>query len=178
MLRAHERTREKPSYTSYQGDGSAHWDNKCVEFIRPVDLCLHRFTGKVTELALVKAIPQIIKLARDPGESVHRSRILTLLRLIVTEIQKKFDSIISLGLQSLLLSFKDEVLGAFIAGIKKADSSEAALEGLKILTQMDGVLTDGEVAFLVAQVNDVLQADPENPEVAKYVVALCLKACC
>ena len=108
-----------------------------------------------------------MKMFRDPGESVHRSRILTLLCLIVADIRRNLNTIIDLGHQDLLLSFKDDVLSAFITGMKRADSREASLEGIKILTEMDGVLTESELVYVVNQVNDLLHADPEDSEIAK-----------
>ena len=108
-----------------------------------------------------------MKMLRDPGETVHRPRILTLLCLVVTDIRKHLDAIISLGHQDLLLSFKDDVLGAFIAGMKRADSSEASLEGIKIITQMDGVLTDSELVYVVNQVDELLYMEPEDSEITK-----------
>ena len=123
----------------------------------------------VTERALSKTIPHLLKMIRDPGEAEHRARVLTLLCLIAAEIRKKLDRIVEYGHQELLLSFKDEVLGAFISGIKRPDSSEAALEGVKILVQMRDILTESELIFIVTQVNELLRADPEDPEIAKYV---------
>ena len=108
-----------------------------------------------------------MKLFRDPGEAIHRPRILTLLCVIVTEIKKKLQVIVDQGLQTLLLSFKDDILGTFITGIKNTESSEAALEGVKVLTQMEGVLKDDEIVYIVSQVNELLQADLDQAELAR-----------
>lgn len=111
---------------------------------------------------------------RDPGETIHRARILTLLCLIVADIRKNLDRIIECGHQELLLSFKDEVLGAFVSGIKSSESSEAALGGIKTLVQMHDVLLESELIYILTQVNELLHASPEDQEIAKYVIVICV----
>ena len=69
-------------------------------------------------------------LYRDSDELIHRPQILTLLCIIVSAIDAERVTLEQFGLQGLLLSYKDDVLGAFISGTKNPGSCEAALEGL------------------------------------------------
>lgn len=93
---------------------------------------------------------------------MHRPQILTLFCITITAISANQTNLEKFGLQSLLLSFKDDILGAFIAGLKIPSGQEAALEGLKRLCEMREVLSDEEVAYVVHSINEVLVGDGEH----------------
>lgn len=106
-----------------------------------------------------------MKLFRDPGELNHRQQILTLLCIHVAAIDTK-----RLELDDTLLSSKDDVLSAFIAGIKSVSSREPALDGLKRLIQMDGILSNEELVFIVHNINEILHSDSDIAEDARFVI--------
>lgn len=109
-----------------------------------------------------------MKLFRDPGESAHRPQILTLLCITVTAISANQSVLEEFGLQAVLLSFKDDVLGAFIAGLTVPGGQEAALEGLKRLCEMREVLSNEEVAYVVHSINEILVGDGEHAGDTRY----------
>ena len=109
-----------------------------------------------------------MKLFRDPDELIHRPQILTLLCITVSAIAQNQPALERFGLQAQLLSYKDEVLGAFVAGLKVPSSREAALEGLKKLCEMNDVLADDEVVYVVHNINEVLIGDGENVDDTGY----------
>ena len=111
-------------------------------------------------------------LYRDPDELIHRPQILTLLCIIVSAIDAERVTLEQFGLQGLLLSYKDDVLGAFISGTKNPGSCEAALEGLKKLTKMQDALSEEELVYVVHNINEVLQAEDGEIESARYVLAI------
>lgn len=108
-----------------------------------------------------------MKLFRDPGELVHRPQILTLLCVVVSAIDAKRTTLEDYGLQAHLLSLKDDILGAFISGMKSPSSREAALEGVKTLSRMQDVLTDEELIYVVHNINELLQSGGEDADVAR-----------
>ncbi|THH09922.1 hypothetical protein EW145_g1685 [Phellinidium pouzarii] len=119
-------------------------------------------TPSITLFSLSQAITQLMKLFRDPDEVIHRPQILTLLCVIVGDLEAKWTMLDGHELRGQLLSFKDDVLGAFISGTKALNSREAALEGLKMLSQMQGVLNEEELVYMVHNINEILQSDNEN----------------
>ncbi|KAL5531709.1 hypothetical protein ACEPAG_4586 [Sanghuangporus baumii] len=121
---------------------------------------------KISRFALSHVIPHLMKLFRDPEELVHRSQILTLLCIIVGAIETKQSVLEEYGLQGQLLEFKDDILGAFISGAKNPSSCEAALEGIKKLSIMPNVLTDEELVYVVHSINELLQSDADDADVA------------
>ena len=128
------------------------------------------YTGSVSKFVLSRTIAHLTKLFRDPDELIHRPQILTLLCIIIGSIETNRTALENFGLQSQLLKFKDDVLGAFISGIKTANSCEAALEGIKKLSQMQDVLTDEEIVYVVHNINELLQSDGDDAEVARLVI--------
>ena len=121
----------------------------------------------MTKLAINQAITHLLGLYRDPDELVHRPQVLTLLCLIISAIESERMTLEQFGLQGLLLSFKDDVLGAFISGTKNPNSCEAALDGLKKLTKMQDALTDEELVYVVHNINEVLLAEEGEIETAR-----------
>ncbi|KAL5536863.1 hypothetical protein ACEPAF_686 [Sanghuangporus sanghuang] len=123
-------------------------------------------TPKISKFALSHVIPHLMKLFQDPEELVHRSQILTLLCIIVGAIEAKRSVLEEYGLQGQLLEFKDDILGAFISGTKNPSSCEAALEGIKKVSIMPDVLSDEELVYVVHNINELLQSDAEDADVA------------
>ncbi|KAH8111038.1 ARM repeat-containing protein [Phellopilus nigrolimitatus] len=120
-------------------------------------------TPDITRFALSQAIPRLMKLFRDPGELVHRPQILTLLCVVVGAVDTNQTILVDdYGLQAQLLSFKDDILGAFISGTKAPTSLEAGLEGLRKLSQMQDVLTEEELVYVVHNINEILQTNGEE----------------
>lgn len=109
-----------------------------------------------------------MKLFRDPDELVHRPQILTLLCITVSAVSASQSALEKFGLQGLLLSFKDDVLGAFIAGLTVPGGQEAALEGLKRLCEMHEVLSEEEVTYVVHSINEILVGDTEHTGDTRY----------
>lgn len=109
-----------------------------------------------------------MKLLRDPEEQAHRSQILTLLCIIVGAIESKLPALEEYGLQGQLLEFKDDVLGAFISGTKNMSNCEAALEGIRNLALMRDVLTEEELVYVVHNINELLQSNTDDADVARY----------
>ena len=107
-----------------------------------------------------------MKLFRDLDEVVHRPQILTLLCVMVGAVDAKRATLEEFGFQGQLLTFKDDVLGAFVAGLKDTNSCEAALEGVKKLSQMD-VLSHEELVYVVHNINELLQSDSDETDVAR-----------
>lgn len=99
---------------------------------------------------------------------MHRPQILTLLCFIVSTIEARQSVILGdVGAQELLLSYKDEVLGAFISGLKLGGSREAALEGLRKLSQMSSVMTEEELVYIVHSIDELLLSDNNGSDDAR-----------
>ncbi|KAI5124282.1 hypothetical protein M0805_005129 [Coniferiporia weirii] len=116
-------------------------------------------TPNITQFSLSQTIPRLMKLFHDPEELVHRPQILTLLCVVVSAADARRPTLEDYVPQAQLLSFKDDVLGAFISGTKALNCREAALEGLKRLSQMRDVLTEEELIYVIHSINEILQFD-------------------
>ena len=102
-----------------------------------------------------------MKLYRDPGESSHRPQILTLFCVIIGAFgsdQLSSDSPIPLA------AYKDDILSAFTSGLQTSAGREASLEGLKKLSQIHGILSEEELAYVVHGINEVLQSDDSTDD--------------
>ncbi|EJD07612.1 ARM repeat-containing protein [Fomitiporia mediterranea MF3/22] len=123
-------------------------------------------TPSISKFVLSQVIPHLLKLFRDPDELVHRPQILTLLCVVVSAIDAKRTTLENYGLQAQLLTLKDDVLGAFVAGLKSPSSCEAALEGIRNLARMQDVLTDEELVYVVHNINELLQSEKNDSDEA------------
>jgi hypothetical protein len=71
-----------------------------------------------------------------------------------------------------LLSFKDEVLGILVTGLKAQSSLRPAIDGLNGLVTTPDLLDDQEIGFVVQKVNDVISGQEEDLLGARYSSSL------
>ncbi len=117
-------------------------------------------------------MPLLVSLFRKRDEIPNRPQILTLLCLVIAAVESNQELFADdAQIQNDLQSYKDDVLGAFVAGIQSDDSREAAIEGLRKLIGIQGVITEQELAYVVHTISEVLQASAENSETSWYVTS-------
>ena len=68
---------------------------------------------------------------------------------------------------SLLIPYKDEVLGVFSVGLNVFSTRNAALLGLNAMVATHGLLSNEELGFIVHNVDQVLEGDQDDADDAK-----------
>ena len=107
-----------------------------------------------------QAIPHLVRLFLDLDEASNRPATLLLLSEF-TEAAR--DSIkndrneISPTVNSLLMPYKDEVLGVFSVGLTSSSARNAALSGLNAMIATPNLLSNEELGFIVHNVDQVLE---------------------
>lgn len=66
-----------------------------------------------------------------------------------------------------LISYKDEVLGVLAVGLKSMSSRRPAIAGLQGMVSTENLLTNEELAFIVHNVNEILNADSDEIDDAR-----------
>jgi DNA repair/transcription protein MET18/MMS19 len=123
-----------------------------------VVVAAHLCTASVSQYTLSASIPPLLKTFQDPDEAPNRRPTLAHLSTLVSAAQ----SAMSTDSTPLLSVFKDEVLGAFTAGLKLSSVAPPALTGLKSMVSTPGLLTDEEIGYVVHSVNEILQEDADD----------------
>lgn len=126
----------------------------------------------MTNFALNESVPLLVSLFRNRDEIPNRPQILTLLCLIIAAMESNPKIVAEDSeVQKALLSYKDDVLGLFVAGIQSDDSREAAIEGLRKLVALREVITEEEMIYIVHTITEVLLSSAENPEASRYITS-------
>ena len=68
---------------------------------------------------------------------------------------------------SLLMPYKDEVLGVFSVGLNVPLTRNAALSGLNAMVSTKDLLSNEELGFIVHNVDQVLEGDQDDVDDAK-----------
>ena len=74
---------------------------------------------------------------------------------------------VSPTVNSLLMSYKDEVLGVFSVGLNDFSTRNAALSGLNAMVATQGLLSNEELGFIVHNVDQVLEGEQDDVDDAK-----------
>lgn len=111
-------------------------------------------------------------LFRKPDEVAYRSPILAgLAGIIMAVSQASLDSVISAE-ERPLEAYKDDVLGAFMSGMKASQTRRPALEGTMHLIRVPGCLTADELAYVTHNVNELIaesSSDLEESRLANHI---------
>lgn len=119
----------------------------------------------MTRHVLKLTVPLLVSLFRKRDEIPNRPQILTLLCVVIAAVESNQTFFIEdAEIQKELRLYKDDVLGVFVAGIHSDDSREAAIEGLRKLIGIQGVVAEEELTYIVHTITEVLQASAENSE--------------
>ena len=68
---------------------------------------------------------------------------------------------------SLLMPYKDEVLGVFSLGLNSSSTRSAALLGLNAMVATRDLLSNEELGFIVHSVNQLLEGEEDGIDDAK-----------
>jgi DNA repair/transcription protein MET18/MMS19 len=121
--------------------------------------------ASVSRFTISQAVPHLVKLFLSPDELPNRPSISVLLAELVAAARDSMSNSFSGTEPNVpLMPFKDEVLGVFTVGLKVTSSCQPALVGLRAMVTTPALLTDEELGFIVHNVNDILQADPNNDD--------------
>jgi hypothetical protein len=133
-------------------------------------LTLKGHLASVSRYTLSQAVPHLVKLFLNPDELPNRAPITVLLAEIVAAARDSMrKSAADFQLNVPLMPFKDEVLGVFTVGLKAASSCQPALAGFKAMVTTSALLTDEELGFIVHNIGDILQGDPDDGGEARLV---------
>ncbi|KAF9006023.1 ARM repeat-containing protein [Cyathus striatus] len=113
-------------------------------------------TPSVSRYTVSQAVPHLVRLFLNPDELPNRPAVLLLLSEFVMAAR---NSMLIDDAIPALFSYKDEVLGAFIVGLKNISSRQAAITGLKGMITTKSLLSDEELGFIVHNVNEVLDTN-------------------
>ncbi|KAF8817465.1 ARM repeat-containing protein [Phlegmacium glaucopus] len=122
-------------------------------------------TPSVSRYTMSQAIPHLVQLFLDPDEASNRPATLLFLSEF-TEAAR--DSMKNDGnksfpvVNSLLMPYKDEVLGVFSAGLISSSTRNVALLGLNAMVATQGLLSDEELGFIVHNVDQVLEGGQDD----------------
>jgi DNA repair/transcription protein MET18/MMS19 len=117
--------------------------------------------ASVSRFTISQAVPHLVRLFLNPDELPNRPPISILLAELVTAARESMSNSLP-GTEPDMMPFKDEVLGVFIVGLKAASSCQPALIGLQAMVTTPALLTDEELGFIVHNVDDILQANPDD----------------
>jgi DNA repair/transcription protein MET18/MMS19 len=105
----------------------------------------------------------------DPDEASNRPATLLLLSEF-TEAARDYkdnNKISPTVNNSLLMPYKDEVLGVFTVGLNASSTRNAALSGLNAMVATQGLLSNEELAFIVHNVDQVLEGEQDDIDDSK-----------
>ncbi|KAF5335990.1 hypothetical protein D9611_006343 [Ephemerocybe angulata] len=108
-------------------------------------------TPSVAKYTVSQAVPHLTKLFINPDEVGSRPATLVLLAQFIEAARD------SSSMDSFLLPYKDEVLGALSSGLKAHNLRLPALTGLKALVTSKGLLSDQELGFIIHHLNEIIQ---------------------
>lgn len=120
-----------------------------------------------------QAVPHLVRIFLNPDETLNRPPVLLLLSDLVIAARDSISNDIGSSTdkpEAPLMPYKDEVLGVFTVGLKTSTSRRAALDGLKGMVTTPTLLTDEELGFIVHNVNEILQGDPDESNDVKFVI--------
>jgi DNA repair/transcription protein MET18/MMS19 len=104
----------------------------------------------------------------NPDEASNRPATLLLLSEFTEAAGDYMDrNEVSPTVDSLLMPYKDEVLGAFILGLNSSSSRNAALLGLNAMVATQNLLSNEELGFIVHNVDQVLEGEQHDIDDAK-----------
>ncbi|KAF8517882.1 ARM repeat-containing protein [Hysterangium stoloniferum] len=118
----------------------------------------------ITRYTISETVPHLISLFRDPLEISNRPATLTAAENIVRAVRDVYspragnESRRSYEIERPLDSFKDELLGIFIVGLKITGGAPPALLAIDAMVKILGLLTGDEIAFVVHSINELLVA--------------------
>jgi hypothetical protein len=165
------RTGEEPGQTGDQGPLRFHLNDVFVSSCLCNDVAaLKSVLASVSRYTLSQTVPHLVKLFLDPDELSNRAPITVLLAELVAAARDSMTkSSEDPELDVPLMPFKDEVLGVFIVGLQ-ATSCQPALAGLTAMVTTPALLADEELGFIVHNIDDILQANPDDGDDARFVV--------
>ena len=104
----------------------------------------------------------------DPDEASNRSATLLLLSEF-TEAARDYKGRNEMPstVDSLLMPYKDEVLGAFSLGLDSSSTQNIALSGLNAMVATQDLLSNEELGYIVHKVDQVLEGEQNNIDDAK-----------
>lgn len=114
---------------------------------------------------MAEAIPHLIGLFQNPDEIGNRDSVISHLADLSEALR---NSLLVVGGEGNLAFLKDETLGVFVAGLKAFSSRRSALRGLKSMVEIEGMITNEELGFIVHSVDDVI-LDEEDDEDTRCV---------
>lgn len=136
-----------------------------------------RHTASIAKFTISQVVPHLVGLFLNPDEVGNRGPILTLLSDFISAAR---DSLSKMppepetegGMQveltaPPLVPYKDEVLGVLAVGLKSAPSRRPALAGLQGMVATENLLTNEELAYIVHNVNEILNADSDEIDDAR-----------
>lgn len=127
--------------------------------------------ASVSRFTLSQAVPHLLKLFINTDEVSNRPSILLLLSDLIAASR---DSVAKLPPTDTeepnvpLMPYKDQVLGIVTTGLKTTSSRRPALACLVGLVSTHHLLSEEEVGFIVHNVNEILEADPDEVDDARY----------
>ena len=121
------------------------------------------FLASVSRYTISHAIPHLIRLFLDPDEASNRPATLLLLSEF-TEAARDYNDRdeVSPIVNSLLMPYKDEVLGVFSVGLNSSSTRHAALSGLNAMVATKGLLSNEELGFIVHNVDQILEGEQDD----------------
>ena len=124
--------------------------------------------ASVSRYTISQAIPHLFRLFLDPDEASNRAATLFLLSEF-TEAARDYNdkNKTSPTVNSLLMPYKDEVLGVFSVGLNASSTRNAALLGLNAMVATQGLLSNEELGFIVHNVDQVLEGEQDDVDDAK-----------
>jgi DNA repair/transcription protein MET18/MMS19 len=123
----------------------------------------------VSRYTISHVVPHLIKLFLDPDEISNRPSVLLLLSDFITAARDSKDSVNVRGGACIPLSpFKNEVLGAATVGLKIATCRRPAIAVATVMITTEGLMSDDELGFIVRNVSEFLQYEPDVNDNARY----------
>ncbi|KAG9001211.1 hypothetical protein FRB90_011657 [Tulasnella sp. 427] len=148
--------------------------NKAQHAVKVLSALL-RTTAGIRSLVVGQSIPHLIKLYLDPAEASQRSHIVLQLSNLLLTLQEVYSGDIastSYAQEHVLEAHKDELLGVISSSVKVADTRMAALSGTSHLVQIQGLLTDEELGYLVQHINELLEPSSDLQDLKNVLLNL------
>ncbi|KAF9480547.1 ARM repeat-containing protein [Pholiota conissans] len=121
-------------------------------------------TPSVARYTISQAVPHLVSLFHNPDEISSRPATLVLLAELTNAARDSmlYQASHTSGAEPPLTPYKDDVLGILSVGLTSTNTRNMALAGLKAMASTRNLLSDEELAFIVHNVNQIIEGNVDE----------------
>lgn len=132
----------------------------------PSELNANKIVGSSSKVIVAKAFPLLSKLFNDPTETANRPPVILLLCRLTDACHDV----------TILLPFKDELMGVLSAGFELSTCRQQTLALLQVMLAIRGLLTTEEIGYFIRTLTETFLQPSETNDEFKCVVPVTVHA--